>query len=689
MFFTMNVLIYSKRPSIATALILTVFAFATQAASPSNYTQQARLASGVASDGYAGTGVAISGDTAVVASGSGYYVYTRSQNTWSQQTVLIPSDGLGGCAFRRTVAIDGNTIVAGCHLTNINGNTAQGAVYVFVRSGSSWTEVQRLLAGDGASTDRFGTSVAISGPNLIVGAPQKVINGGIHAGRAYVFVHNGSQWSEQGTLTATDPAAFNYFGNYVAIDNGNVAVGNNPSPGAGAPAAYVFVRSGSVWTQQQKISVCEPSGSSPQSCRFGSTVSIRGNSIAVGNQNLNVGTTQLQGGVYIFTRTGSVWTQLVRLTAFDGVAEDYFGGSVALGDSTLVVGAHADLGVPGKVYVYDWTGAEWVFQDKLIPESTHNFFGQQVAFDGNSIIAASPRDTGLPGEFVGAAYIYAQPAPTIRSPFDFDGDGKTDIGIFRVAVGEWWISRSSNGSVLAAQFGAMTDTIVPADHTGDGKSDIAVWRPSTGEWFVLRSEDFSFYAFPFGTTGDVPVPADYDADDKADAAVFRPSTATWYIKRSTDGGTTIQQFGASTDIPAVSDYDGDGQADIGIFRPGPGEWWINRSTGGLLALQFGNSLDKPVQGDYTGDGKSDVALWRPSTGEWFVLRSEDFSFYAFPFGTTGDIPAPGDYDGDGKHDATVFRPSSATWYSSLSTSGTLIQQFGATGDRPIPNAFVP
>jgi len=277
------------------------------------------------------------------------------------------------------------------------------------------------------------------------------------------------------------------------------------------------------------------------------------------------------------------------------------------------------------------------------------------------------------------------------APFDFDGDGKTDIGIFRPvgSASEWWINRSSTGATSALQFGAATDRIAPADYTGDGKADIAFFRPSSGEWYVLRSEDNSFFAFPFGAGGDIPAPADYDADGKADPAVFRPSSATWFISQSGGGGTRILQFGVNGDQPVVADYDGDDKADVAIFRPSAGEWWISRSTAGPLAMQFGSGTDKAVQGDYTGDGKTDIAIWRPTTGEWFIVRSEDFSFYGFPFGAGGDVPASGDYDGDGKFDPTVFRPSSATWFIARTTAGTQIVQFGATGDRPIPNAFVP
>ncbi len=273
--------------------------------------------------------------------------------------------------------------------------------------------------------------------------------------------------------------------------------------------------------------------------------------------------------------------------------------------------------------------------------------------------------------------------------FDFDGDGKTDISIFRPTLGQWWYLRSSDNTNRAFQFGSSTDNIVPADYTGDGKTDIATFKPTTGFWNILRSEDSTFYGFPFGTNGDIAAPADYDGDGRADAAVFRTSNSTWYISKSS-GGTTIQQFGAAGDKPTVADYDGDGKADLAIYRVALGQWWYLRSSDGTnRAFTFGTSTDKPLQGDYTGDGKADLAFFRPSTGEWFVLRSEDSTFYGFPFGTSGDIPASGDYDGDGRFDAAVFRPTNTTWFINRSTAGTQIVGFGANGDLPVPNAFVP
>jgi uncharacterized delta-60 repeat protein len=274
---------------------------------------------------------------------------------------------------------------------------------------------------------------------------------------------------------------------------------------------------------------------------------------------------------------------------------------------------------------------------------------------------------------------------------DFNGDGGTDMSIYRPSNGQWWYLDSSNlfTQTVAAQFGLATDRPVPADFTGDGRTDVAVFRPSTGEWFVLRSENNTFYSFPFGTSGDIPIAADYDGDDLADVAVFRPSTNEWYIQKST-GGLVIATFGTAGDKPVPSDYDGDFKTDIAIYRPSSGEWWISKSSdNSIYAFQFGTASDKVVPGDYTGDNKTDAAFWRPSTGEWFILRSEDFSYYSIPFGLSDDLPTPGNYAGDGRFDLVVYRPSTNTWHVQPTGGAYFYRIFGAAGDQPLPNGFVP
>ncbi len=279
-------------------------------------------------------------------------------------------------------------------------------------------------------------------------------------------------------------------------------------------------------------------------------------------------------------------------------------------------------------------------------------------------------------------------APETKARFDFDGDNKTDVSIFRPGLGEWWYLKSSDGSNRAFQFGNSNDKLTPADYTGDGRTDISFWRESTAEIFVLRSEDSTFYSFPFGQAGDIPSPGDFDGDGKADVAVFRHSSGIWYINRSSDNQTAIVNFGIAGDKPVIADYDGDGIDDIAIYRPSNSQWWISRSQDGLIAYQFGSNGDRTMQGDWTGDGKADISFWRPSTGEWFTIRSEDNSFYAFPFGASGDIPTPGDFDGDGILDAVVFRPGNNVWYKLQSTNGFEAVEFGSSGDFPVPNVYV-
>ena len=462
---------------------------------------------------------------------------------------------------------------------------------------------------------------------------------------------------------------------------------------------------GGVQNQAGAVSLTNSTVSSNRANGAGGAFVVTQNgSLSLAFSTVAFNTAASAGGIRMTSGTVTANNSIIGRNSAPSGGNDFFGTLTSQGynlitDTTLTT---ITGDTTGNILNTD-PGLDPVLRENSGATFTHALLTNSPALDGG-------RSTGGPtNDQRGFARPVDQPAPNtpggngadigsferqsgelarVRSPFDFDDDGKTDISIFRPSVGEWWINRSGTGVTFAATFGAGTDSIVPGDYTGDGKADIAVWRPSSGEWFVLRSDDFSYFSFPFGTNGDVPVPADYDADGKVDAAVYRPSTFTWFIRRSSVG-TTIQQFGAEGDVPVPSDYDGDGRADIAIFRPSAGQWWMLRSTAGVLAVTFGNSSDKLVPGDFTGDGKSDNALFRPSTGEWFILRSEDFSFYSFPFGTNGDVPAPGDYDGDGKFDATVFRPLNTTWYSQRTTAGTLIQQFGANGDRPVPNAFVP
>lgn len=377
-------------------------------------------------------------------------------------------------------------------------------------------------------------------------------------------------------------------------------------------------------------------------------------------------------------------------------------GIMVPGESADVVGSVNSL---GNNLVSGTTGSSgWVASDLLNinprlawlamrggPTATCALLPGSAALDsGNPTGAPAVDQRGRPrvaGVGIDIGAFERQNSDAILSPYDFDGDARTDISVYRPPVGEWWFARSGDGSVGATQFGADPDRPVPGDYTGDGKTDIAFWRPSAFTWFVLRSEDSSFYSTPFGAAGDTLVPADYDADGRVDLAVYRASTNTWIVNNSS-GGTTFTIFGSAGDIPITADFDADRRSDIGIFRPSVGQWWLQRSSLGLIVFQFGTSTDKLVAGDHTGDQRADVAFWRPSTGEWFVLRSEDSSYYAFPFGLSSDVAAPGDYDGDGKIDAGIFRPSNSTWYLRTNLSGILTQKFGTSGDVPIPTLSV-
>ncbi|HQU81902.1 MAG TPA: LpqB family beta-propeller domain-containing protein [Pyrinomonadaceae bacterium] len=385
--------------------------------------------------------------------------------------------------------------------------------------------------------------------------------------------------------------------------------------------------------------------------------------------------------VYTMSANGDAQTRLTTNTASEFSPDWSPDGSQILFSS--------DRDGNGEIYVMSANGAN---QTRLT-NSSSNEDAPVWSPDGTKIVFISDRDGNFEvytmnangnGEVRltnsassdGPADWQPLTAPQ-RTAFDYDGDGKADVSVFRNSAGAWYLNRSTAG-FAAVNFGQSGDRIVPADYDGDGKTDVAVFR--NGNWYYLRSSDGAFAAVAFGQAGDVPVAADFDGDGKADQAVFRGGN--WYINRSAQGFTAVA-FGISTDKPVAADYDGDGKADVAVFRDG--NWYSLRSSdGNFSAVAFGQAGDIPVPADYDGDGKADQAVYRG--GNWYLNRSTA-GFGAVAFGISTDVPVAADYDGDGKADQAVFRDGN--WYILQSTAGFTAQAFGTTGDKPTPSAFLP
>ena len=307
-----------------------------------------------------------------------------------------------------------------------------------------------------------------------------------------------------------------------------------------------------------------------------------------------------------------------------------------------------------------------------------NFGANAVAIQPDGKIVAAGY-YGLDGEFsvFALARYRGDPAASQRTNFDFDGDGRSDLSVFRPSDRVWYLNRSSQG-FSSLQFGLSSDQITPADFDGDGKTDIAVFRE--GFWYWLNSSNGIFNAVQFGLARDVPVPADFTGDGRAELAVFRGGI--WFTFDLTNNKFNGVQFGISTDNPVAADYDGDGKADFAVYRDGV--WYLLQSNLGFSAVHFGLPTDRLVPADYDGDGKTDFGVFR--AGIWYLQQSGQ-GFTAFQFGLLSDIPAPADYDGDGRTDAAVFRDGN--WFLRQSANGFSAQKFGLTSDKPVPTAYLP
>lgn len=334
-----------------------------------------------------------------------------------------------------------------------------------------------------------------------------------------------------------------------------------------------------------------------------------------------------------------------------------------------------------------WTGSSGGFTTTTaqLPTSAN---GQSVRLKWRF---GTDNSVGFVGWFVDSIVIRATSncsfAPgNVRSRADYDGDGKTDLSIFRPSEGNWYVAKSLGG-VTVITWGVSTDTPTPGDFDGDGRADFAIFRPTAGsspDFYIIQSNGFVFNTVSWGDPGDKPVVGDYDGDGKDDVAVFRPSDNTWYTVKSS-GGLDVTAFGQAGDVPVPGKFDADSKTDRAVYRSG--QWIVSNSSGGTMTANWGEPGDILVPADYDGDNRDDVAVWRPSTGFWYIRRSTNFNLDVFSWGQTGDVPVPGDYDGDGRDDPAVYR--NGVWYEVRSTQGLAQGSWGVVGDVPIPRMYLP
>ncbi len=482
--------------------------------------QQAYLkASNTGPSDQLGYSVAVSGDTVVVGafgedsvatgvngdqsnnnalSAGAAYVFVRNGSTWSQQAYLKASNTGASDLFGYSVAVSGDTVVVGAIMEDSsatgvdgdevdNGAMESGAAYVFVRSGTSWTQQAYLKASNTGAGDWFGWSVAISGDTVVVGALREDssatgVNGDqsnnntLDSGAAYVFLRSGTTWSQQAYLKASNTDVHDEFSYSVTVSGDTVVVGasdedsaatgvngnqtNNNAQSAGA--AFVFVRSGSTWSQQAYLKASNTGAGD----FFGISVTLSGDTLAIGafmedssatgvNGNQSDNNAVDSGAAYVFTRNGTSWGQQAYLKASNTGADDQLGWSVAGSGDTVVVGAFMEdssaTGVngdesnngavdSGAVYVFTRSGTMWSQQAYLKASNTGagDHFGESVAVSGGTaMVGARFEDsnaTGVDGNQAsnsagnsGAAYAFTGVGRLLG---DCDGDGDVDLANF-------------------------------------------------------------------------------------------------------------------------------------------------------------------------------------------------------------------------------------------------------------------
>lgn len=372
------------------------------------------LASDGEHDDQFGGKVSVDGNTVLIGApyennGSGStYVFIHTGATWTQQAKLIASDWVWGDTFGLAVSLDGDTALIGAPHNADNGLNS-GSAYVFIRTGTTWTQQAKLLPPDGGEDDIFGASVSLSGDSALIGAWNDDDNG-INSGSVYVFTRTGTTWTQQAKLIASDGATQDCFGHSVSLNSNTALIGAEQDDDNGelSGSAFVFIRTGSTWIQQAKLLASD----GVASARFGGYVSLSGDTALIGAWADDDIVTN-SGSAYIFTRIGTIWTQQAKLLASDGAVGDFFGMSVWLdGGTTALIGAYYDDdngADSGSAYIFTRTGTTWIQQAKLLPSdgAAGDFFGGSVSLSGDSTIIGSCADDDN-GRSSGSAYVFTR-----------------------------------------------------------------------------------------------------------------------------------------------------------------------------------------------------------------------------------------------------------------------------------------
>lgn len=370
---------------------------------PEPWTEKQKLlaSDGAADDGF-GFSSQIDGDYLIIGapysdSGSAYIFYNDGTE-WIEQDKLIASDEVSGEQFGWSVGISGDYAIIGAQFDDDNGNNS-GSAYIFYRNGTEWIEQEKFLGS--VSNYRFGYSAGIYGDYAIVGT--------FGAEAAYIYIRNGSTWTEQQSLTASDGEAGDYFGIGVDIFSDYAVVGANRDSdnGTASGSAYIFLRTDTTWNEQGKLIP----GDGQDDDRFGSHVDIFNNYVTAYAWGVDDNGEE-SGAFYIFSREGTTWTELQKITASDGDAYDRFGRGVSISDEYIIAGALYDAAPDsesGSAYIFNWDGSECPELQKITASDgdSGDTFGNSVSISGNTILVGAIFDDDN-GQNSGSAYIFTK-----------------------------------------------------------------------------------------------------------------------------------------------------------------------------------------------------------------------------------------------------------------------------------------